>query len=177
MLTKTEKIKLDKRIDAGFQHNLKVLSLPKSLLHILRAAEFRNINNDLQVREQFGVAAGEPATDVTREAVHLSIVAIAENEDQVHCSSKKADLDAALDLLKVTADYAEMSDIMTLSFLNGVSLEPINDSDYELSMTKEQIEHEAAQWLWRLKQYVEPPAPRETLDRVRPLLHVVAVRW
>ncbi len=131
MLTKSEKIELDKRIDAGFQQNLKALSLPKSLLHILRAAEVIGVNNDLQIREEFGVAAGEPATDVTREAIHLSIMAIAESDDQAHCRSEKTDLDAASNTLKVAADYAEMSDIMTLAFLDGVSLTPINKCDMQ----------------------------------------------
>jgi hypothetical protein len=179
LLTKDERSLLDKKIDHGIPATLDFKALPNALLHLLRAAEHRTIFNDARIYDELGSASAGPASDVTRESLHWSVL-------WAHYSLKPAslttlettdsDLREALSVLQLAADYSEMCDIMTVSWLDGVEIEDLGNGDYSLCMNDLLIAFEAAQWLWRTKQFVEPPAPRAALEQLEHWLNMSETR-
>lgn len=169
MLNNEQKKSLDDRIDGGLPTALPFEDRKSALLHLLRATEVRR-NGVEQLRQRYGEAVAETSLDITREAlhhclgwIHQRVAKLSESDGLTVPRTTEADVDYCLSLLQVAADYSEISDVMTMLWLDRVEIKHHADDDIELAYSSEQIAFEAAQWLWRLN-FKEVPPPRDALN-------------
>lgn len=169
MLTDDNKKRLNDQLDAGLPATLSFGDRKSAFIHVLRSAEVRRSQVE-QVRQRYGDAIAEQILDITREALHHCISWICglvpTDSDGAPCSIPKTndpDITYCLSLLQTAADYSEASDVMTMLWLDRVEINHEADDEIELAYTAQQIDFEAAQWLWRLTAK-EIPAPREAIN-------------
>lgn len=168
MLNHDQKEYLDKKIDAGIPVELNFVDQKSAILNILRAVEVRR-NGVEQHRQLYGAAIAQTTLDLTREALQHCANWIGDafcsdwnEENDLIPSTSESEIEYGLELLQKASEYSELCDVMTMLWLDNVEVNYNRDEEIELVYTSEQIQFEAAQWLWRLENS-EIPAPHLAL--------------
>ncbi len=162
---------INDQIDEGQPRSLPFDERNTGILNVLRCFELCWCDIE-RIRRKHGDAVAEVELDVATDALHQCLKWLSELVSNVESlknlpHTTTENISQCAELIQAARRYAEMCDVMGILWLNKIETIEHSSGDIELQYTPEQMQYQAAQWLWRLERVPDVPFPDGVIKQLQ----------